>query len=61
MQTEKASFQQTIEQTEQEKSTMQDELEKAKSTTVVQNITYNIQDSAIAGDINATDLKEKDD
>jgi len=46
---------------EHEKMQVQDELEKAKPTTVVQNITYNIQDSAIAGDINATGLKEKDD
>ena len=54
-------LQQKITQAELEKTHMQDELEKAKSTTVVQNITYNIQDSAIAGDINATGLKEKDD
>lgn len=54
-------LQQTVTQAELEKTRMQDELEKAKSTTVVQNITYNIQDSAIAGDINATGLKEKDD
>ena len=44
-----------------EKTEILDELDKPKSTTVVQNITYNIQDSAIAGDINATGLKEKDD
>ena len=54
-------LQQTVTQAELEKTHMQDELEKAKSTTVVQNITYNIQDSAIAGDINATGLKERDD
>ena len=54
-------LQQTVTRAELEKTHMQDELEKAKSTTVVQNITYNIQDSAIAGDINATGLKEKDD
>jgi len=54
-------LQQKVTQAELEKTHMQDELEKAKSTTVVQNITYNIQDSAIAGDINATGLKEKDD
>ena len=54
-------LQQTVTQAELEKTHMQDELEKAKSTTVVQNITYNIQDSAIAGDINATGMKEKDD
>jgi hypothetical protein len=35
--------------------------EKAESTSVVQNITYNIQDSVISGDINPTSLKEKDD
>ena len=61
MQAEMARLQETVAQAEQEKIEMQDELEKAKSTTVVQNITYNIQDSAIAGDINATGLKEKDD
>ncbi len=54
-------LQQTVTHAELEKTHMQDELEKAKSTTVVQNITYNIQDSAIAGDINATGLKEKGD
>ena len=61
MQEEMARLQQNIKQAENEKLEMQDELEKAKSTTVVHNITYNIQDSAIAGDINATGLKEKDD
>ena len=61
MKAEMARLQDTVVQAEQEKTEMQDELEKAKSTTVVQNITYNIQDSAIAGDINATGLKEKDD
>ena len=61
MQEEMARLQETVAQAEQEKTEMQDELEKAKSTTVVQNITYNIQDSAISGDINATGLKEKDD
>jgi hypothetical protein len=54
-------LQQTVTQAELEKTHIQDELKKAKSTTVVQNITYNIQDSAIAGDLNATRLKEKDD
>ena len=54
-------LQQAVTQAELEKTHMQDELEKAKSTTVVQNITYNIQDSAIAGDINTTGLKEMDD
>jgi len=54
-------LQQTVTLAEREKMKMQEELEKAKPTTVVQNITYNIQDSAIAGDINATGLKEKDD
>jgi hypothetical protein len=46
-----------------EKARIESELkdEKGKSQTVVQHITYNIQDSAIAGDINATGLKEKDD
>jgi len=34
--------------------------EKNKASTVVHNVTYNIQDSAIAGDINAN-LKEKND
>ena len=39
---------------QQSKATLEKELEEAaKGTTVVQNITYNIQDSAIAGDLNA--------
>ena len=39
---------------QQSKATLEKELEEAaKATTVVQNITYNIQDSAIAGDLNA--------
>ena len=34
--------------------------ESVKATTVVQNITYNIQDSAISGDLNAElNLKDK--
>nr|AIF08126.1 hypothetical protein [uncultured marine group II/III euryarchaeote KM3_26_H05] len=61
MQAQMQSLQETVAQAEKEKTEMQDELEKAKSTTIVQNITYNIQDSAISGDINATELKEKDD
>jgi hypothetical protein len=60
MKAEMARLQDTATQAEQEKLEMQGELEKVKSTTVVQNITYNIQDSAIAGDINANP-KEKND
>jgi hypothetical protein len=61
MQAEMTRLQQTVEQIEQEKSTMQSELEKVKeSTTVVQNITYNVQDSVISGDISSTGLNEKD-
>lgn len=54
-------LQQTVTEAELEKMKMKNELDKAKSTTVVQNITYNIQDTAISGDINATGLKEKED
>ena len=53
-------LQQTVIQAELEKAQIQEELEKAKSSSVVQNITYNIQDSAISGDIN-TGLKKQDD
>ena len=66
MQAEMQCLKDAAAQAEEEKSKLQaklqEELVKAKSTTVVQNITYNIQDSAIAGDINATNLmKEQDD
>ena len=43
-----------------ERREMQEELKETKSATVVQNITYNIQDSAISGDIKTIGLKEKD-
>ena len=41
----------SAEQSEREKQELEQKLETTKATTVVQNITYNIQDSAIAGDI----------
>ena len=41
----------SAEQSERDKQELEQKLEDNKSTTVVQNITYNIQDSAIAGDI----------
>ncbi len=41
----------SAEQSEREKQELEQKLENTKATTVVQNITYNIQDSAIAGDI----------
>ena len=50
----------SAEQSEREKQELEQKLEDAKSTTVVQNITYNIQDSAIAGDIHPG-LNEQDD
>jgi hypothetical protein len=59
MQSEMRRLQELTAESEQEKLEMQDQLEKSKSSTVIQNITYNIQDSAIAGDIN-TDLRDKD-
>ena len=41
-------------QLQESKAALEKELENSsKSTTVVQNITYNIQDSAISGDLNA--------
>ena len=41
-------------QLQESKAALEKELEdSSKSTTVVQNITYNIQDSAISGDLNA--------
>ena len=51
---------QTVIQAELDKAEIQKELQKAKSSSVVQNITYNIQDSAISGDIN-TNLEKQDD
>ena len=38
-----------------------EEIDDEQKPSVVQNITYNIQDSAISGDIKATGLKKKDD
>lgn len=49
----------SAEQSEREKQELEQKLEETKATTVVQNITYNIQDSAIAGDIHPG-LKEQD-
>ena len=47
-------------QLQESKAALEQELEEtSKATTVVQNITYNIQDSAISGDITAN-LKPKD-
>ncbi|MEJ6653079.1 MAG: hypothetical protein QNL55_01795 [Euryarchaeota archaeon] len=41
-------------QLQESKAALEKELEdSSKATTVVQNITYNIQDSAISGDLNA--------
>lgn len=51
---------QTVIQAELDKAEIQKELDKAKSSSVVQNITYNIQDSAISGDIN-TNLEKQND
>ena len=50
----------SAEQSEREKQELEQKLEETKATTVVQNITYNIQDSAIAGDIHPG-LNNKDD
>ena len=47
------------EATEKKRIELELEEEKNKASTVVHNVTYNIQDSAIAGDINAN-LKEKE-
>ena len=48
-------MQASIENSEKVKAELQEKLLKAESNnTIVQNITYNIQDSAISGDINAT-------
>jgi len=63
MQSEMKRLQDTIAQTEIDKLQMQEDLEKAKSTAVVQNvqnITYNIQDSAISGDLNVTGVDQKE-
>ncbi|DAC23115.1 MAG TPA: hypothetical protein HA345_04365 [Candidatus Thalassarchaeaceae archaeon] len=49
----------SAEKSEREKQELEQKLEETKATTVVQNITYNIQDSAIAGDIHPG-LKEQD-
>jgi hypothetical protein len=48
------AMQAELAQLQESKAALEKELEdSSKSTTVVQNITYNIQDSAISGDINA--------
>jgi hypothetical protein len=58
--TEMNAMQAELSQLQESKAALEKELEdSSKSTTVVQNITYNIQDSAISGDITAN-LKPKD-
>ena len=53
-------MQEELEQLQESKAALEKELEDtSKTTTVVQNITYNIQDSAISGDLNAN-LNSKD-
>ena len=48
------TMQADLAQLQESKAALEKELEdSSKSTTVVQNITYNIQDSAISGDLNA--------
>jgi hypothetical protein len=48
------TMQAELAQLQESKAALEKELEdSSKSTTVVQNITYNIQDSAISGDLNA--------
>ena len=55
LQEELQNMQASIEESEKAKVELQEKLQNAeKSKTIVQNITYNIQDSAISGDINAT-------
>ena len=54
------AMQAELAQLQESKAALEKELEdSSKSTTVVQNITYNIQDSAISGDLTAS-LKPKD-
>ncbi|MDA1131450.1 MAG: thrombospondin type 3 repeat-containing protein [archaeon] len=54
------AMQADLAQLQESKAALEKELEdSSKSTTVVQNITYNIQDSAISGDLTAN-LKPKD-
>ena len=53
-------MQEELAQLQESKAALEQELEEtSKATTVVQNITYNIQDSAISGDLTAN-LKSKD-
>ena len=53
-------MQEELAQLQESKAALEQELEEtSKATTVVQNITYNIQDSAISGDLNAN-LNPKD-
>ena len=55
LQAQMQQMQANIEQSEKAKAELEEKLQNAeKSKTIVQNITYNIQDSAISGDINAT-------
>ena len=47
-------MQEELAQLQESKAALEQELEEtSKATTVVQNITYNIQDCAISGDLNA--------
>ena len=51
---EMTDMQEELAQLQESKAALEQELEEtSKATTVVQNITYNIQDSAISGDLNA--------
>ena len=50
----------SVDQSAREKQELQQQLDNSQATTVVHNITYNIQDSAISGDINSG-LKQDDD
>ena len=55
LKSQRKQMQASIENSEKVKAELQEKLLKAESNnTIVQNITYNIQDSAISGDINAT-------
>ena len=55
LQSQMQQMQANIEQSEKAKAELEEKLQKAeKGKTIVQNITYNIQDSAISGDINST-------
>ena len=55
-----AKMQRLAEESEKEKKDLQRQLENATPSTIVQNVTYNIQDSAISGDINAGISQDED-